>query len=546
MLQPFLKVAISNTKRQPLFYLLYSHIACFFPLKQAIKTPNVMKRFFLLVVLLGFFCLSPNIYAQKTLVKNINGVEYEVIGGLAEITSIEVVKTANQSDLNYDEHEILFQFHPMEGSELLNILQNRPLSFKLRYRSSQVPIGPAYIKAMRLKKGTKYAMQLFQTRNRSINIERYFYHSKALENNLFKAYEAVIDSLSNTLVFNNDSLSITIDKKTLSDVEQRALSDAELKVDISGEHFAHPAYTQTTLIYLKDCKDLLIEYESALAVLFKLEQQQQTAQDKEKKEQERKAKKIKNKIKALQTTTQPKVVLQTKIIRGCYYEMLPGLAKVTGIKVKTKATDSQWKYDEYEVLFQFEPEEGYELLEELRDTNLSFMLYHRGAKIPVGPAYIEKKNLKLGRRYAMTLYQKQADDACTERYTYESKALDNDLFEALPLPDFYIKLKAKKETAPQDSIATPSSSDSIVITNDSFQIKEELPQKDISNQTDNVLEQYQQTIEEAKANRKNANQLIRATRKKRRLYQQQQNKKPKASKKIQVGDVQISDNPPKK
>ena len=504
-----------------------------------------MKRFSLLVVLLGFFCLSSNIHAQKILVKTINGVEYEVIGGLAEITSIEIVKTADQSDLNYDEHEVLFQFHPMEGSELLNILQNRPLAFKLRYRSSQVPVGPAYVKTMRLKKGTKYAMQLFQTRNRSVNIERYFYHSKALENNLFKAYEAVIDSLSNTLVFNKDSLSITIDKTTLSDVEQRALSDAELKVDISGEHFSHPAYTKTTLSYLKSCKDLLIEYESALAVLFKLQQEQQATQDKEKKEQERKAQKMEKKIKALQTATQPKVVLQTKIIRGCYYEMLPGLAKITEIKVKTKATNSQWKYDEYEILFQFEPEEGYELLEELRDTNLSFMLYHRGSKIPVGPAYIEKKNLRIGRRYAMTLYQKRADDACTERYTYESKALDNDLFEAFPLPDFYIKLKAKKETTPPDT-STTISPDSIVITNGHSQSAVELPQKDASIPKDNLLEQYQQTIDEAKANRKKANQLIRATRKKRRQHQQQKNKKPKASKKIQVGDVQISDTPPKK
>lgn len=122
--------------------------------------------------------------------------------------------------------------------------------------------------------------------------------------------------------------------------------------------------------------------------------------------------------------------VRTKIVRDCEYEVLPGLAEVTSIEVIRPASESALKYDEHEVLFKFTPMEGGEMLEMLRDADIEFVLRSRAIRVPVGPAYLKKKGVKVGTKYAMNLLQTKNRDACLERYTYESKALDNDLFEA--------------------------------------------------------------------------------------------------------------------
>lgn len=121
---------------------------------------------------------------------------------------------------------------------------------------------------------------------------------------------------------------------------------------------------------------------------------------------------------------------RTKTVRDCEYDVLPGLAEITSIQVTRPAAQSSLKYDEHEVLFKFTPMEGGQILEMLRDSEIEFVLRSRAIRIPVGPEYIKTKNLKVGTKYAMNLLQTENKDACLERYTYESKALDNDLFEA--------------------------------------------------------------------------------------------------------------------
>lgn len=122
--------------------------------------------------------------------------------------------------------------------------------------------------------------------------------------------------------------------------------------------------------------------------------------------------------------------VRTKVVRDCEYEVLPGLAKITSIQVTRPASESALKYDEHEVLFEFTPMEGGEMLEMLQDSEIEFVLRSRAIRVPVGPEYVKRKGLKVGTRYAMNLLQTRNRDACLERYTYESKALDNDLFEA--------------------------------------------------------------------------------------------------------------------
>lgn len=163
-----------------------------------------MRRLYsgILAMVLGTMCAMPvDMIAQgpsegssgNVRTKIVRDCEYEVLPGLAEVTSIEKVRNASESALKYDEHEVLFRFTAMEGGEVLEMLRDTDIEFVLRSRAIRVPVGPEYIKAKNLKVGTKYAMNLLQTKNRDACLELYTYESKALDNDLFEAYEYIID-----------------------------------------------------------------------------------------------------------------------------------------------------------------------------------------------------------------------------------------------------------------------------------------------------------------------------------------------------------------
>lgn len=162
----------------------------------------IMRKLYfgILAATFGIFCLMPSdMVAQKgpsdanVKTKIVRDCEYQVLPGLAEVTSIQVVRPASESALKYDEHEVLFKFTPMEGGQILEMLRDQEIEFVLRSRAIRVPVGPEYIKAKGLKVGTKYAMNLLQTQNKDACLERYTYESKALDNDLFEAYENIID-----------------------------------------------------------------------------------------------------------------------------------------------------------------------------------------------------------------------------------------------------------------------------------------------------------------------------------------------------------------
>ena len=519
---------------------------------------DLCKRMTIALAVIIFAAALPlDIMAQKKnnntdhekVIKKVDGFDYELLPGLAEVLSIKIIKVADSSALNYDEYEVLFKFIPMEGDELLEILKDKTLEFKLCYQSSQVRIGPAYIHKMKLRVGRQYAMNLFQTKSKGVNMRRYFYESKALENNLFQAYENIIDGFSLRLSFSDlgtaDSTVIDVDKDTLSKVEQRALVDAELKHD----KFIRSQFTQAALDYLKDHKSLLEEYESALAVLCNMEEEKLRQKKLEEQLKQEKAAQLEAKKALMIDPNAVGVFKKNKIVRGCSYEVLPGLAEVTSIKLKKKAQASRWNYDEHEVLFKFIPMEGHDLLEELKETELEFVLYNRGDKIPVGPMYIKEKNVRVGTRYAMTFYQKEDATACTDQYTYESKGLDNDLFEAFPPKPYFSALKAKMDSIEQlekKALAIAEwKADSSRIEN-AAQDSLMLEKKATANNSNQVLtyEEALDNVEKAKVERKKwriiCNQAIRDARKKVRIAKK--NKKNIATKKenkIKIGAPKV-------
>jgi hypothetical protein len=90
------------------------------------------------------------------------------------------------------------------------------------------------------------------------------------------------------------------------------------------------------------------------------------------------------------------------------------------------------------------------MLEMLQDEDIEFVLRSRAIRVPVGPEYIKQKSVKVGTRYAMNLLQTRNREACLERYTYESKALDNDLFEAYENIIPYTKVAFEQQLAERD------------------------------------------------------------------------------------------------
>ncbi len=138
---------------------------------------------------------------------------------------------------------------------------------------------------------------------------------------------------------------------------------------------------------------------------------------------------------------------KTKTVRGCEYEIVPGLAQITSVKINRVAKNSLLKYNEHEVWFKFTPMEGDELIDQIKDTEIEFVLRSSTLRIPVGPEYIKDYRVKKGTKYAMNLLQTRDREACPgELYTYESKALPNDLFEADREDNLYLfKKKAYTE-----------------------------------------------------------------------------------------------------
>jgi len=135
---------------------------------------------------------GPNAIELETETKVVRGCLYEVVPGLAEITKLEVDKTADESLLHYNEHKVLFKFTPMGSAELLPCLKEHELEFTLRSNVSKIPVGPQYIQQKGIKIGTKYAMNILQTKDKTACLEQYTYESKALHNDLFEAEAQII------------------------------------------------------------------------------------------------------------------------------------------------------------------------------------------------------------------------------------------------------------------------------------------------------------------------------------------------------------------
>ena len=185
-------------------------------------------------------------------------------------------------------------------------------------------------------------------------------------------------------------------------------------------------------------------------------------------------------------------IKKRKVVRGCEYDVVPGLATIEQIKVTKSSEQSILKYDEYTILFSFQPMLGDRLIDELKGAKIPFYLRSGSLKVPVGPKYIDQYRLKVGTKYAMNILQNTVEDACLEAYTYESKALRNDLFEADVDENLYNYKKhafssnqQKMELAYEDKRTHPEENATPLV----MSIDELRKQPDYSNLSDEELRQ---------------------------------------------------------
>lgn len=152
------------------------------------KKNNIILSFSLLLLCL---VVGQSVHAQnpqkKERTRKMNGCSYEVLYGLAQVTKVEKVRNASESDLGYDEYQISYQFIPMEGGELLPEYRNIDMPFYLRGQGMDVPVGPAYLKRYQIHQGNKYAAKVLQTDQSSAACPAYVLESTGMPNDLFEA-----------------------------------------------------------------------------------------------------------------------------------------------------------------------------------------------------------------------------------------------------------------------------------------------------------------------------------------------------------------------
>lgn len=149
---------------------------------------NLLRYCLSLLLLLAVFWALPteaqNRDEQET--RNVNGCEYQVVPGLAEITSITKVKDKSETALNYDHYEVRFKFIPMEGDVILPTVPAANMMVVLNEGQHEIPVGPQYISRYSLRTGNKYAMTLLQTPSARCS-EQFFYESPAMPNDIAEA-----------------------------------------------------------------------------------------------------------------------------------------------------------------------------------------------------------------------------------------------------------------------------------------------------------------------------------------------------------------------
>jgi len=186
---------------------------------------------------------------------------------------------------------------------------------------------------------------------------------------------------------------------------------------------------------------------------------------------------------------------EMKMLRGCEFQVLKGLAEIVEIVKLKDASESLLGHDEYSLKFKFILMEGGQLMKSLENQIFEFYLYSGFFKLPIGPKYIQHYGLKKGQRIALNLLQNLNGD-CEEKYATESLGIPNDLSECESrLPEYKKILSEGKFLEKETKYLTRTEKENRLIKkgveSDSMQnvvVKDELPTENpLFSQIDNDL-----------------------------------------------------------
>ncbi len=128
------------------------------------KTIRYRLLFLWALLMLPLFVAAQGTSTGKPAPKvRVGDCEYTVLSGLAEVTRIEPRTPKDSSLLGYDEQAIYFTFTAKEGGDLLPTYREEEFEFYLEAKGERFMPGNQYMKRYQIRKGTKYAMRLYQS-----------------------------------------------------------------------------------------------------------------------------------------------------------------------------------------------------------------------------------------------------------------------------------------------------------------------------------------------------------------------------------------------
>lgn len=390
-----------------------------------------------------------------------DGCKYQKCEGLAEITSVRVINTAQASPLGYEEYEVLYNFLPMDKNKPTEAMANQPIL--LREGAYEFPLNKAYIEKYAVLVGTKVPMTFWYIKKGTCTPT--WYTSAGLPNDLSVLGDQLTSlktkELERRMQLGNQIAEQTKEAEIAANVsitkvaepikETKAAKKAKTQApevvkeavtttQVAAEDKTTTTTTETSNEDVPVNKDMF-EKINAEPIAIKNDPLETTTEVATKTVTE-----VATSTEATQpndserpfsnTPTKPYEPVVSKpvityntatgpiLYDGCKYQKYEGLAEITSIQMLQSAKNSALGYDEYEIRYAFAPidakvKQTPEMLDQtftLRDGTFEYL---------ANKEYISKYALLVGTKVPMTFWLMKKG-TCTPSWCY-SNGMPNDL-----------------------------------------------------------------------------------------------------------------------
>jgi flagellar basal body rod protein FlgC len=373
-----------------------------------------------------------------------DGCKYQKCEGLAEITSVRVVNTAQASALGYEEYEVLYSFLPMDKNKPTEAMASQPVL--LREGSYEFPLNKAYIEKYAILVGTKVPMTFWYIKKGTciptwytsaglpndlsvLGDQLTTLKTKELERRMQQGNQIAEQTKEAEIAANTTITKVTEPIKETKAPKKAKTEAATTQVAPEGNT---KVTTETPTEDLPVNKDMF-EKINAEPIAIKNEQLETTTEVATKTEvtqpndNERPFSNVPTKAYE-PVVSKPVITYNTAtgpiLYDGCKYQKYEGLAEITSVQVLQSAKNSALGYDEYEIRYAFAPidakvKQTPEMLDQtftLRDGTFEYL---------ANKEYISKYALLVGTKVPMTFWLMKKG-TCTPSWCY-STGMPNDL-----------------------------------------------------------------------------------------------------------------------